>query len=614
MTNGPRSLPWYRRVLLVVPLLAILLTVTVLVGSLLFFRATVGELTAAQTRQQLGLAVSHLADTAHSWDLPLLRANPPFAGYAERVSRRLDELRPLAGVEQIELLDIEFRVLASSPPLPLGSTDHLLLHLDAELVDRLRAGKTAISRGEGKRDATMMAAYAPLLDPQGGVEGYMVVRGSVVTERFSRDLLARLALTILSAAALLVVLLAGLFLRLSRPMSQLAEVAGNLPAGNLDRPIAIRGPGEFGILADALEGMRQRVETLETVLRNDVRKQRERADRMEILSDFYLANMPVGTTVISERGVLHLNEAGAEILGICGAGELPGTTFGRILAAALLKGLEVRGGELSLFLPDGKRRVINYSFSSLPQPGAEGGEAVGLAIFSDVTASREAEEVHHLTENLAAVGDLAAGMAHEIRNPLGAIRDLIEILEEECDSETEKREIMAQVKIEVEGINNLIESLLAASRPSAGEWVTVSLGALAAEVEQDYRNRRVEPSPAVTGTERKAPVSGDQELLKRVLINLVENARLASASGVTIAVEEDPGSAECRLRVTDDGPGIPEELLDRVFLPFISGRPGGTGLGLYLVHRIVTAHGGKIVLKNLRPGLEVVVTLPRKGE
>lgn len=172
---------------------------------------------------------------------------------------------------------------------------------------------------------------------------------------------------------------------------------------------------------------------------------------------------------------------------------------------------------------------------------------------------------------------------------------------------------MGQVKTEVDGVNNLIESLLAASRPSAGEWDIVSLGALAAEVEQDYRNRRIE-HPRITGTSVTAPVSGDQELLKRVLINLVDNARMASPGMVRVEVEDDPDAGQCRWRVTDEGPGIPLEMLEKAFLPFTTGRAGGTGLGLYLVHRIVAAHGGTVTLRNLRPGLEALVTLPRKEE
>jgi signal transduction histidine kinase len=220
--------------------------------------------------------------------------------------------------------------------------------------------------------------------------------------------------------------------------------------------------------------------------------------------------------------------------------------------------------------------------------------------------SREAEVANRLrrAEHMASLGQLAAGLAHEIKNPLAGIRGVIELLRDESEDESQ-RDLFDQIVTELDRINRTIHSLLSFARPSFPKRVPTNVRGL---IEDSLRlirpNLRKEN---ITLEVEVAPNVGhfrlDPTHIRHVLVNLVANAAEAIENGGSISVRVITSSDrnDLFLSVTDDGPGIAASLHDKIFEPFYSTKFTGTGLGLAVVNSLVSRSGGVIDLMS-EPG------------
>jgi two-component system sensor histidine kinase AtoS len=210
-------------------------------------------------------------------------------------------------------------------------------------------------------------------------------------------------------------------------------------------------------------------------------------------------------------------------------------------------------------------------------------------------------------DRLAALGELTAGIAHEIRNPLTSIRGFLQYLQD-CESIEEWRHYGPLIIREVDSLNHIVGELLAFGRPRPPQVDSIDLGALVKETAFLARGR----SDAQVGVQIEPglpAIEGDREALKQAILNLVINAIQALPGGGHVEIElAAAGAGELALRVRDDGVGIAPENLDKVFDPFFSTKASGTGLGLAMVHRIVDAHGGTIGIDS-RPGAGTTVEM-----
>ena len=282
--------------------------------------------------------------------------------------------------------------------------------------------------------------------------------------------------------------------------------------------------------------------------------------------------------------------------------------------AALREGHTVRDLETDGFRRDGAAIVV--SLTAAPLYDAAGAYSGSTAIVRDVTALKQMERQLVETERLAAVGELAAVVAHEVRNPLAGIRGGCELLLEGYPVGDARHDIGIEVIHQVDRLNRMVHDLLLFARPKVMDLVPTDLHALLDRtihvLKEDPENAQV---AIVRNYETGDPiVSADGRQLEQVFVNLVLNAIQAMHHKGTLTLTTRIADHEATVSVRDTGPGIPAEAVGQIFNPFFTTRAQGTGLGLAIVKKIVTAHGGRIEASSPpSSGAVFSVTLPREG-
>ena len=309
-------------------------------------------------------------------------------------------------------------------------------------------------------------------------------------------------------------------------------------------------------------------------------------------------------------------------------GETPAALSGRVLEefvladdhpafrSALASGFRGQPARVDVQVPrpDGARRV-EIALRQLPETEP----STVLLIGRDVTLEVEMQQRLVETERLAAVGELVAGVAHEVNNPLGSISAFSQLLLRENGLSDEQRESLEIIYSETLRASQVVKDLLAFARRSAPRREPVDLSQV---VERALRLRGYQLASqgvqAVVDVPETLPaVTGDSRQLQQVVLNLVTNALQAMPDGGELRLEAIETPETVQLAVSDSGPGIPEPVRPHVFEPFVTTKEEGegTGLGLSVSYGIVAAHGGTITLADSSAsGTRFVITLPRQHD
>ncbi|HEY6035910.1 MAG TPA: ATP-binding protein [Kofleriaceae bacterium] len=223
--------------------------------------------------------------------------------------------------------------------------------------------------------------------------------------------------------------------------------------------------------------------------------------------------------------------------------------------------------------------------------------AAGLVLA--LRALERARIAYGRAERLAAVGQMAAMVAHEVRNPLGILRGQVELARERLPSDAPERERERHVEMlaEIERLNKLTDEFLALARDVPLERESVRLGALVSALADAVRIA----SPSAKLECRvidDVEISADAPKLRRAVHNLVLNALQVGGEDVRVVIEVAAAQDRARITVSDDGPGVPAELAAHLTEPFITGRPGGSGLGLAVARRVAESHGGTFAFES----------------
>ena len=365
-------------------------------------------------------------------------------------------------------------------------------------------------------------------------------------------------------------------------------------------------------LSESLKSVGERLE--ETV---------EQVADLEALNKVIVDSIHSGLITADAAGhVLYLNEFGAGILRQR-VGEVRGRTLAdvfrsRLFDAAALRartaGRELDRVELSYVRPDGGVAAIGISISPLTDawPGTGGGGH--LLIFQDLTDIKRLEQDVRTKEKLAAVGEMAAQLAHEIRNPLGSISGSAQILMGEPGISSEQERLLAIIRRESQRLSETLNQFLYQARPARPPAGPVDLRPVLEEAVTLLRNGpEVGPAHRVLFDAEDGPLlcRVDPDRISQVFWNLARNGLEAMPDGGVLAVHLGRQDDDLVLTIRDEGRGMAEAQMRRMFEPFQSQRPLGTGLGLAIVYHIVREQRGDITVQSTPAhGTEVKVRLP----
>jgi signal transduction histidine kinase len=237
------------------------------------------------------------------------------------------------------------------------------------------------------------------------------------------------------------------------------------------------------------------------------------------------------------------------------------------------------------------------------------GKGLGVILsFSDLTEVKRLQEQIELKERLTALGEMSAGIAHELRNPMAVIAGYLNLLAKRQDAGGQ--DVIRDMHAEIEGMNRIIADLLTFARPTALNRVAVNMRELLQScVETVLQSGQHEGVRADLRLD-DLRASVDEVLMRQALANIIQNAAEAMPGGGTLTVSAR-SNREISIVIHDTGSGIAPENLKRIFLPFFTTKDEGVGMGLALAHKVITAHGGRIEAESWQgKGTSFTVRLP----
>jgi PAS domain S-box-containing protein len=370
----------------------------------------------------------------------------------------------------------------------------------------------------------------------------------------------------------------------------------------------------------SMQGVIQQLREQEKELERLHKIEKERAELTERLSEEVTRNMPAGLLVVNATGIISTsNPAAEQVLGIRGLGfrrysEALGTTseLTKLVAECLTTGKVFRREEVEHVPPAGDTRHLGVTISPIRR--GEGKISGAICLLTDLTELAALQQQMQLKENLAALGELSAGIAHEFKNALATISGYAQLIPEASASET--AEYAKRIVEQTRNITHVVAEFLKYARPLEIPDEAVGLQELVkravAEVAQAI------PQVTIKCEGRFEEVAGDEGLLRQALLNLARNAAEACATangGGRVMVHGEviggEGAGFQKITVTDNGAGIAVEALPKLFRPFFTTKANGTGLGLAVVQKIIVQHGGQVGVRNCpEGGAAFIVTLP----
>jgi PAS domain S-box-containing protein len=407
--------------------------------------------------------------------------------------------------------------------------------------------------------------------------------------------------------------LAIFLLRRTLGRSSGAELAGHDPVPRAENVPAF--------MTASMQAVILRLREQEKELERLHKGERERAENTARLSEEVTRNMPAGLIVIGANGLISgTNPAAEQALGIKGLvfrrySEALGesSTLTSLIQRCLAAGTIFRREQAAHIAPDGTHRQLGVTISPIRR--GEQKATGAICLLSDLTELASLQKQMQLRENLAALGELSAGIAHEFKNALATISGYAQMIQSEPNA-ADTPENAGKILDQTRSITHVVTEFLRYARPLEISEEPVALRALLDRIACDLKE--LQPLVQITVDGDFAEIAGDEGLLRQAFLNLARNAAEAAANYAAMPSVILRGETVCsadenfqRLRILDNGPGIPADVLPKLFRPFFTTKVNGTGLGLAVVQKILLQHGGRIEAQN-RPegGAEFIVTLP----
>jgi two-component system, NtrC family, sensor histidine kinase AtoS len=422
--------------------------------------------------------------------------------------------------------------------------------------------------------------------------------------------------------------------RIARPMRELAQGAAAISRGELNQRILPASSDEIGQVAIAFNHMAsqlfQQRSALETA-HADLRRHFEEVADLKSYTESILQSLTSGIITLDLEGRVVTMNAAAELLTGLFAPEAAGRYCSEVflhspeVVEVLMETLASRASVAATSLALRKRNgtSLPIELSTAPLGRADGKDLGVVATFKDVTEVHELQSQLRRSDRLAALGTMAAGFAHEIKNPLTSLRTFTRLVSRKFHEERFRETFERVVPRELERINGIVERLLELARPRRLNLTAVQVPALL-ELVLDLYSPQIESKSitVVREYDRDLPsIQADAEDLYQAFLNLVANAleamgserRLTLRAGWSDVGEWRPSSRKVprrrlKVEIEDTGTGISPSAQDNIFNPFFTTKAGGTGLGLAIAHKIVEDHGGSIAFRS-SPGMGTTFTI-----
>lgn len=625
----------------------ILLIVTVLSLSGWFFYSSAKEALDAELSRRLVGVANLAARSINPKFLLRIRPGEEKSSLYLLILEELKKIQEATRIKDIHLFDRENRMIVDLDGAQAIGEENLLLQIDAfELEQVWKGSEIASVLYRGRDGRFYKAGYAPIRDEKGEViAGVGVEVGADFMSLMDRVQGQFVWITIMTGAS--IVLISFLLSRsMIRPIQILTAATERLGEEGVYPKVDLNRRDELGDLGNHFNRMIGQIKTKDLLLQKRYHEEKARAGELEGYSRTLLKSIPSGVLGVNLGGVVtSCNPAAEAILGMPAVSLLgrdveaalgPFSSLAKRLATTLFTGETFRE-EFSVDIPEKGKRWIGMMTSLIRDQ--EGKQIGATAVFSDLTGVRALQEEVQLKRQMALLGELSAGMAHEIRNPLAAIQALVELLarkvkrgdasepadrgtveEEQLILKEEIAELAREVVSEVGQLNRFVTEFLRFARlpslqPERVEIEELIDGALSLLFPAGNTGK-VEVRKKIP--EGIAPVLLDPIEFRRVLFNLIQNSvqAMEGKGEIDIRVEHAKGMAQ--IWISDTGPGIAAENRQKIFHPFFTTKRGGTGLGLAISHRIVTAHGGTL---SLEPGegkgaafvIQIPIQIPMTG-
>jgi len=396
-------------------------------------------------------------------------------------------------------------------------------------------------------------------------------------------------------------------------------------------------------MAASMQGVIEKLRAQERELARLHRLEQERARESERITEEVTRNMPTGLLLLSAKGAItSANPAAETALGFTGMqyrsySEVLGkdSDLSRMLTECLRDGKTIHRAEVQYARPLGeirqlgvtispiKRAVPNYSRPATDAaiaPAATETKITGaLCLMSDLTELSNLQRQVRWKENLAALGEMSAGIAHEFKNAIATISGYAQMIRHEAPP-GELLDNADRILEQTRALTHVVTEFLRFARPLELFYESVPIGSLIDRVAEEIQE--AVPGCSIRAQGEFIEIPCDEALLRQALLNLTRNAAeavrsLGPAGRVTITgtIEERNGQTWQRISVADNGPGIPSDDLPKIFLPFYTTKSEGTGLGLAVVQKVAMQHSGTIEARNRDDGgAEFILWLPLRQD
>ena len=369
---------------------------------------------------------------------------------------------------------------------------------------------------------------------------------------------------------------------------------------------------KVGFVVDTFHDMVSALKDKERDLEILRQKAEDRALAIEGYNENILQSVPSGVMSFDENlKIMKVNQAAGKILEVK-EGTVIGKQHTEILGSPITDLLNekkfIERGEMSYITSSGKRIWLGMTLSPLRD---RDGKTIGqILVFTDLTHLKAVESQMELRARLSSLGELSAGIAHELRNPMAVIAGYTKLLSKK--GEKSLQPIIENISKEIAVMDRIISDFLSFAKPAELTMTDIDLNAMIEKCTTAIRDEKSDITVRLN-IDGRPTIKGDEVFLRQAFINIIQNAVEAMPQGGELTIEIVPSDDTERgfdIVISDTGHGISKDIVDKIFLPFFTTKERGTGLGLAIVHKIVVSHGGTISVESSDKGTMFRMRLP----